>query len=53
MTPQKPIKVGDRVFVQGFPPRSLEVVDASNRSIVILRSEHGATLKVGRGFRRK
>ena len=42
------IKPGDRVFVKGWPPQSLEVVDCSDRSIVVLRSEHGATVKVGR-----
>ena len=44
----RPIKPGDRVFVQGFPPRTLEVVDCSHPSIVTLKSENGATLKVGR-----
>ena len=39
---------GDRVFVKGWPPVSLEVVDCSDRSIVTLRSEYGATLKIGR-----
>ena len=42
------IKPGDRVFVKGWPPISLEVVDASDRSIITLRSEHGALVKVGR-----
>jgi hypothetical protein len=42
------LKPGDRVFVKGWPPVSLEVVDASDRSIVVLRSEHGALVKVGR-----
>ena len=42
------IKAGDRVFVRGWPPVSLEVVDATDRSILVLRSEHGALVKVGR-----
>ena len=42
------LKPGNRVFVRGWPPVSLEVVDASDRSIVVLRSEHGALVKVGR-----
>ena len=48
MTIPKRIKPGDKVFVRGWPPVSLEVVDASDRSILVLRSEHGSTLKVGR-----
>ena len=50
VTLQKPIKPGDRVYVQDFPPCALEVVDCSQPSIVTLKSEHGATLKVGRLF---
>lgn len=42
------LKCGDRVFVRGGPPKSREVVDASDRSIVTLKSEHGIALKVGR-----
>jgi hypothetical protein len=43
------IKPGDRVHVKGWPADvSLEVIDTSDRSIVTLRSEYGATLKVGR-----
>ena len=39
---------GNRVFVKGWPPISLEVIDASDKSILVLRSEHGALVKVGR-----
>ena len=46
--PMSRLKPGNRVFVRGWPPVSLEVVDASDRSIVVLRSEHGALVKVGR-----
>jgi hypothetical protein len=42
------IQPGDRVFVQGWPSQSLEVIDCSDRSIVVLRSENGAVVKVGR-----
>jgi hypothetical protein len=42
------IKVGDKVFVRGWPPVSLEVIDTRDRSIITLRSEHGALVKVGR-----
>jgi hypothetical protein len=42
------IQPGDRVFVQGWPPQSLEVIDCSDRSIVVLRSVNGAVVKVGR-----
>jgi hypothetical protein len=42
------IKPGDRVFVKGWPPQSLKVIDCDHPSIITLKSEHGATLKVGR-----
>ena len=42
------LKPGDRVFVKGWPPVSLEVIDCSDRSIVTLKSEYGAILKAGR-----
>ena len=42
------IHPGDKVFVKGWPPVSLEVICIDNPSIVTLRSEYGATLKVGR-----
>jgi hypothetical protein len=42
------LKPGDCVFVKGWPPVSLEVIDCSDRSIVTLRSEHGELVKVGR-----
>jgi hypothetical protein len=42
------IQPGDRVFVQGWPPEPLEVIDCSDRSIVVLRTVNGAVVKVGR-----
>jgi hypothetical protein len=42
------IKPGDRVLVKGWPPVSMEVIDASDRSILVLRSAYGTSLKVGR-----
>ena len=42
------IKPGDRVFVKGWPPVSMEVVSIDDPSIVTLRSEYGTTLKIGR-----
>jgi hypothetical protein len=48
MTLPSRIQPGDRVVVQGWPPQLREVVDCSDRSIVVLRSENGAVVKVGR-----
>ena len=41
-------KPGDRVFVKGWPPVSLEVVSIDDPSIVTLQSAHGVLVKVGR-----
>jgi hypothetical protein len=48
MTLMPGLQLGDKVFVRGWPPQSLEVIDCSNRSIVVLRSDNGAVIKVGR-----
>ena len=42
------IHPGDKVFVKGWAPVSLEVVSIDDPSIVTLRSEYGVTMKVGR-----
>jgi hypothetical protein len=42
------IQVGDRVFVRGWPPRSLEVISIDGPSFITLQSPHGGILKVGR-----
>jgi hypothetical protein len=42
------VRVGDRVYVQGMPVMSLEVIDCSDPSMITLRAHTGATLRVGR-----
>ena len=40
------IRPGDKVFIKGWPPMTLEVVCVDKQSMVTLRSEYGM-LKVG------
>lgn len=42
-------RVGDQVLIKGWPPSNvLEVIDTSDRALLILQTPSGATLKVGR-----
>lgn len=42
-------RVGDQVVVKGWPPSSpLIVIDTSDRSLLVLETPSGATLKAGR-----
>jgi hypothetical protein len=42
-------RVGDQVLVKGWPPSDvLEVIDTSDRALLILQTPSGTTLKVGR-----
>jgi len=42
-------RVGDQVLVKGWPPSDvLEVIDTSDRALLVLQTPAGATLKVGR-----
>jgi hypothetical protein len=39
------IRLGDKVFIQGMPVMALEVIDASDPALIVLRSPNGATLR--------
>jgi len=42
-------RVGDSVIVKGWPPSNvLEVIDTSDRALLVLQTPAGTTLKVGR-----
>ena len=46
---RRPRQPGDHVFVRGWPPVSLEVIDATtDPSLITLQSDNGTRLKVGR-----
>ena len=46
---QYSFKVGYQVVVKGWPPSNvLEVIDTSDRALLVLQTPAGTTLKVGR-----